>query len=143
MICGPQPGNAPTASLAGLDPETMPLFDEPFWIVYHRTHPFASKRKIELDDLADENLLLLADLHATSLETLIHLVTADFGVTLVPALAKRGTAKHGAGHDKAAGFTRGVAAGIGGLSLQLPATGGVTGPGRYYTRRSTHSVQRL
>ena len=33
----------------------------------------------------------MADLRTSSLETLIHLVGAGFGITLVPALAMRGT----------------------------------------------------
>lgn len=104
------------------DLETMPLFDEPFWVAYPRKHSFADKRKIVLADLVNENLLLLAeghclaqqsmevchikereaqgelaDLRAASLETLIQLVGAGFGITLVPALAMRGTSKLGAG----------------------------------------------
>lgn len=104
------------------DLDTLPLFDEPFWVAYPRMHRFASRRKIVLKDLADENLLLLAeghcladqsmeicnikdredqgelaDLRAASLETLIQLVGAGFGITLVPALAMRGSSKLGAG----------------------------------------------
>ncbi len=97
------------------DLESLPLFDEPFWIAYPREHPFYIKDKITLRDLDKENLLLLAeghclakqsmdvchirerqaqgemaDLRASSLETLLQLVGAGFGVTLVPALAMRG-----------------------------------------------------
>jgi LysR family hydrogen peroxide-inducible transcriptional activator len=96
--------------------ESLTLFDEPFWIAYPRKHPFYIKDKITLRDLSNENLLLLAeghcladqamevchirerqaqgemaDLRASSLETLIQLVGADFGITLVPALAMRGS----------------------------------------------------
>jgi len=98
------------------DLQTMPLFDEPFWIAYPRKHPFYNKEQITLEDLDNANLLLLAeghclakqamdvchikerhtqgemaDLRASSLETLIQLVGAGFGTTLVPALAMRGS----------------------------------------------------
>ena len=104
------------------DLETIPLFDEPFWIAYPRKHAFYTKERITRTDLDDENLLLLAeghclakqamdvchiqeresqgemaDLRAASLETLIQLVRAGFGVTLVPALAMQGSWTTGAG----------------------------------------------
>ena len=96
--------------------DTMPLFVEPFWIAYPSKHRFYTKDRITLRDLDHENLLLLAeghclaeqamdicqiherqtqgemaDLRASSLETLIQLVGAGFGTTLVPALAMRGS----------------------------------------------------
>ena len=102
--------------------ETLPLYDEPFWVAYPRQHPFYNKDKITLNDLKNENLLLLAeghcladqamevchlkerksqgdmaDLRATSLETLIQLVRANFGITLLPALAMRGSWSTGSG----------------------------------------------
>jgi len=98
------------------DLDTLNLFDEPFSVAYPRKHAFYSKDKITLRDLGDENLLLLAeghclakqamdicrinerqqhgemaDLRAASLETLIQLVGVGFGITLVPALALRGS----------------------------------------------------
>lgn len=101
---------------------SIPLFDEPFWIAYPRKHPFYDKEKITLRDLNNENLLLLseghclaqqamdvchirdrqqqgemADLRAASLETLIQLVRAGSGVTLVPALAMQGSWATGSG----------------------------------------------
>ena len=104
------------------DLETLPLFDEPFWIAYPRKHAFYTRDKITRRDLDKENLLLLAeghclakqamdvchikqresqgemaDLRAASLETLIQLVSAGFGVTLVPALAMRGSWTTGSG----------------------------------------------
>jgi len=104
------------------DLESLPLFDEPFWIAYPREHPFYAKEKITRRDLDNENLLLLAeghclaqqamdvchlkerseqgemaDLRAASLETLIQLVAAGFGTTLVPALAMRGSWTTGSG----------------------------------------------
>jgi len=104
------------------DLESRPLFDEPFWVAYPSNHPFYTKQSITRRDLDNENLLLLSeghclasqamevchmkerqtrgemsDLRASSLETLIQLVKADFGITLVPALAMRGTWTTGSG----------------------------------------------
>lgn len=95
---------------------TIPLFEEPFWIAYPSDHPFYLKEKITRADLKQTTLLLLseghclsdqvmdlchidnrgndqdfADLRAASLETLLQLVGAGFGSTLVPALAMRGS----------------------------------------------------
>jgi LysR family hydrogen peroxide-inducible transcriptional activator len=101
------------------DLESIPLFDEPFWLVHPRSHPFSNKKKIVQADLKGADLLLLseghclaeqamevchmqergvqgdmADLRAASLETLLQLVAAGFGSTLLPALALRaGSAK--------------------------------------------------
>lgn len=111
--------------------ETLPLFDEPFWMVCPRRHPLHAKDKITRRDLEHADLLLLAeghclasqvmdlcrvqerdghgdmaDLRAASLETLVQLVGAGFGCTLVPALALRGT--------------RDVDAGIVATELDLP-----------------------
>ena len=104
------------------DLETIPLFDEPFWIAYPRDHPFYLKEHITRRDLENTELLLLAeghclaqqvrdlchlkghdqdgemaDLRASSLETLLQLVGAGFGSTLVPALAMRGSWTTGIG----------------------------------------------
>jgi len=104
------------------DLDVLPLFDEPFWVAYPRKHAFYTREKISRRDLDQENLLLLAeghclakqamdichikqresqgemaDLRAASLETLIQLVGAGFGVTLVPALAMRGSWTSGSG----------------------------------------------
>jgi LysR family hydrogen peroxide-inducible transcriptional activator len=94
----------------------IPLFDEPFWLAHPRKHPLYDKDDITQDDLESIDLLLLseghclshqvmevckladrqrtgemADLRAASLETLLQLVGAGFGCTLVPALAIRGS----------------------------------------------------
>jgi LysR family hydrogen peroxide-inducible transcriptional activator len=87
------------------------LFDEPFFVVLPPGHPLAAKTTIRADDLDPKALLLLADGHclrdqalefcghpnrgetagadirATSLETLLHLTAADYGITLLPRLA--------------------------------------------------------
>lgn len=90
------------------------LFDEPFWLALPRRHPLYTKEAIERRDLARLDLLLLAeghclaeqamevcrmgerarggaqaDLRAASLDTLLQLVGAGMGATLVPALALR------------------------------------------------------
>jgi LysR family hydrogen peroxide-inducible transcriptional activator len=104
------------------DLESNPLFDEPFWVAYPSSHPFYTKQSITQRDLDNENVLLLSeghcladqamevcqikqrqsqgemsDLRASSLETLIQLVKADFGITLVPALAMGGSWTTGSG----------------------------------------------
>ncbi|AKH20574.1 LysR substrate-binding domain-containing protein [Sedimenticola thiotaurini] len=104
------------------DLETWPLFKEPFWVAYPRNHPFYTREKITQQDLDKENLLLLseghcladqamavcrlqqrqaegnlADLRAASLETLIQLVGAGYGITLIPALAMRSSWISGSG----------------------------------------------
>ena len=95
--------------------DVMPLFYEPFWLAHPREHPFHNN-EITRADLDNADLLLLseghclakqvmdichlkerkeqgemADLRASSLETLLQLVSAGFGSTLVPALALRGS----------------------------------------------------
>ncbi len=99
------------------DLATIPLFEEPFWLAYPHDAPLAARPEISVEDLEQLDLLLLtdghclthqvmevcrladqplkgemADLRAASLETLLQLVGAGFGCTLVPALAVRGTA---------------------------------------------------
>jgi LysR family hydrogen peroxide-inducible transcriptional activator len=93
-----------------------PLFEEPFWLAHPVDHELYHKDEITRRDLAKLDLLLLADGHcltqqamdvcrlsevnrqgemadlrAASLETLLQLVGAGFGCTLVPALAVRGS----------------------------------------------------
>ncbi len=97
------------------DLQAIPLFDEPFWLTHPSNHELYNKDDITRQDLDELNLLLLsdghclthqvmevcglidrpqrgemADLRASSLETLLQLVGAGFGCTLVPALAVRG-----------------------------------------------------
>ena len=100
----------------------LPLFDEPFWLAHPRDHSFYNKEEISRTDLEETELLLLsdghclakqamevchlkerkeqgemADLRAASLETLLQLVGAGFGSTLVPALAIGGSWATGSG----------------------------------------------
>lgn len=97
------------------DLQAIALFDEPFWLAHPRNHALYDKDEIRREDLDQVELLLLADGHclthqvmdvcglmdrpqngemadlrAASLETLLQLVGAGFGCTLVPALAVRG-----------------------------------------------------
>ncbi len=87
------------------------LFEEPFVLAVPAAHAMAKQKKVKLSDLAEERLLLLDDGHclrdqalevcqlagaaertgfrATSLETLRHMVSANVGMTLLPALAVR------------------------------------------------------
>jgi len=92
-----------------------PLFEEPFWLALPRKHPLVQKDAITRRDIETLDMLLLADGHclaeqtmeicrmadrkdsgehadlrAASLETLLQLVGAGMGATLVPALALRG-----------------------------------------------------
>ena len=104
------------------DLQVLSLFDEPFWLAYPSKHPFYYKEKLSRHDLDNTDLLLLADghclaeqamevchikersehsemadLHASSLETLLQLVGAGFGTTMVPALAMSGSWTSGSG----------------------------------------------
>ena len=98
--------------------EETVLYDEPFWIALSNAHLLAGQRTIDIGELAHEELLLLADGHClrdqvldvchartgttnantreTSLETLLALVAAGDGVTLVPALTRP---KNNRGHS--------------------------------------------
>jgi len=92
--------------------EAIPLYDEPFWVVFPERHDLRLLRGIHVEDLPHDELLLLSEGHcfrdqaldvckledrvesrtirATSLETLINMVSAGFGVTLIPAMALEG-----------------------------------------------------
>lgn len=89
------------------------LFEEAFVFAAPPGHPLANHRRIKLADLNDQSLLLLDEGHclrdqalevcqmagaaeksgfrATSLETLRHMVAANAGATLLPALAVHGS----------------------------------------------------
>ena len=95
--------------------ETMALFREPFELALPAGHRLAKKKRVAPQDLADENLLLLAEGHclrdqaldvcgtamrasreevqATSLETLRQMVAAGIGCTLLPRLSTLGGAR--------------------------------------------------
>ncbi len=87
----------------------IPLYDEPFWVIYPSGHTLSRADTIRTEDLPVSDLLLLSEGHcfrdqaldvcqlsapgvsqtlqATSLGTLINLVAAEEGITLVPAMA--------------------------------------------------------
>jgi LysR family hydrogen peroxide-inducible transcriptional activator len=94
----------PTPDLPGLT--ACPLFFEPFILAMPLAHPLGDLPRIKLDSLPVEDLLLLeeghclrdqaltlcqgapaATRHATSLETLWHMIAAGEGFSLLPALA--------------------------------------------------------
>ena len=95
------------------------LFEETFVLALPKHHRLAKARRVKLADLATESLLLLDDGHclrdqalevcamtgaaeksgfrATSLETLRHMVSANVGVTLLPALSVHAPAPNAPG----------------------------------------------
>jgi len=97
----------PAVPMDGLD--STILYEEPFALAVPHTHRLATRKRVDIDDLRDETLLLLEDGHclrdqalevcsrvdvheaqdyrATSLETLRQMVAAGHGVTLLPELA--------------------------------------------------------
>jgi LysR family hydrogen peroxide-inducible transcriptional activator len=94
----------PTPDMPGLS--AADLFFEPFLLATPKDHPLAALPLIKLDALPIEDLLLLeeghclrdhaltlcaeapsATRHATSLETLWHMIAAGEGYSLLPALA--------------------------------------------------------
>ena len=88
---------------------TEAIFEDEFLFACPQTHPLAGAATVHPETLTDENLLLLEEGHclrghaldacelgdkrtraqfeASSLQTLIHMVAAGIGVTLVPRLA--------------------------------------------------------
>jgi LysR family hydrogen peroxide-inducible transcriptional activator len=108
--------------------ETLPLFDEPFWFAEPKRRDPAAATTMTEADLHGQPLLLLTEGHclrdqalaicgipdrdaqgdfrATSLQTILHMVAAGLGSTLLPALACREANAH-------AVTTRKLEAGIG------------------------------
>ncbi len=90
---------------------SQPLFDELFWLALPANHRLAKKKAIDTADIDPHSLLLLtdghclrdqalslcgaadlasnvaADMRAASLETLMQMAAAGYGMTLLPALA--------------------------------------------------------
>lgn len=101
---------APTFTDDGL--RVVPLFHEPFLLAAPKGHALAKKRPLSAKDLRSQEMVLLEDghclrdqtiqvcpsnrrgnfreFHATSLETLRHLVASGFGYSLMPQLAADG-----------------------------------------------------
>ena len=95
--------------VAGDDLECCPLFEEPFLLATSSSHPLAGRQSVSVDCLAEHPLLLLdeghclreqaldfckvnaleesRDFRATSLPTLMQMVSTDLGITLVPEMA--------------------------------------------------------
>lgn len=95
--------------VAGDDLECCPLFDEPFLLATSATHPLAQRQAVSVECLTEHPLLLLdeghclreqaldfckmnaleesRDFRATSLPTLMQMVSTDLGITLVPEMA--------------------------------------------------------
>ncbi len=90
------------------DLEHAVVLEDPFVAAVPRTHLLAKKKTVSLDDLEDEPVLLLedghclrtqalalcqragateTDLRATSLATLVQMVSSGAGVTLLPSIA--------------------------------------------------------
>ena len=91
----------------GTDLTSISLFVEPFLAALPENHRYAGRKKVSANDLADD-LLVLAEGHcladqaltvcgkhrsrpgpfqASSLDTLVNLVAAGYGTTLIPGLA--------------------------------------------------------
>ena len=93
------------------DVETHTLFRDPFVLAVPNTHRLASRKKVSEKDLRDEDVLLLEDGHclrdqalsicdrggacelgdfrASSLTTLVQMVSGGVGVTLLPEVSLR------------------------------------------------------
>lgn len=86
----------------------MPLYDEKYVVVVPSEHPWASRKKIHADELAEENVLLLNSGHCyshqvlqacpdlsrkgqvlqgNSLETIRNMVASNLGITVLPCSA--------------------------------------------------------
>jgi LysR family hydrogen peroxide-inducible transcriptional activator len=91
------------------DVETMEIAKDPIVVAMPRNHPLGHHKMVSRDDLAREQLILIEDGHclrsqtlqacrivdpvrnevfqATSLRTLVQMVAADLGITLMPQIA--------------------------------------------------------
>jgi LysR family hydrogen peroxide-inducible transcriptional activator len=98
------------------DIETMPLFDDRFFVALPCVHELASRTEITQDELVDQHLLLLEEGHclrdqalevcglrpgrrlvnygATSMTTLLQMVEHGMGLTLVPEIAIEAEVSH-------------------------------------------------
>jgi len=115
-LIGPVVEGELDAALIASDPETdaleiTPLFEEPFFLILPEDHPLAAQAVVDAGAIDPNQLLLLADGHclrdqalelcqhprrgeddladmrATSLQTLLHMAAAGYGMTLLPGLA--------------------------------------------------------
>lgn len=104
-------GAVVASEIEGARLDMVPLFSEPLFVLMPADHPLTKRETVRSADIDPRSLLLLneghclrdqamqfcrhpklgvgamADTRATSLETLLHLTVAGYGVTIVPALA--------------------------------------------------------
>lgn len=106
------------AAVTATEPEDprlaqISLYDEPFWIALPNKHPLADRETVDIGRIRPQELLLLTDGHClrdqvmsfcklpegdqarvntqhTSLTTVLALVSAGVGITLLPAMALGG-----------------------------------------------------
>lgn len=93
--------------------EIMPLFKDKFLLAYHEETKWLNKQKNQLDQLDEDSVLLLEDGHclrdhalsackfintdrvnqfaSSSLQTLLHMVENDLGITFIPEMARQAT----------------------------------------------------
>jgi len=91
------------------DVETMAIVDDPIVVAMPRNHPLGRRNLVDRDDLAQQQLLMMEDGHclrthslqacqivdpvrnetfqATTLRTLVQMVAAGLGITLMPQIA--------------------------------------------------------
>jgi LysR family hydrogen peroxide-inducible transcriptional activator len=91
------------------DVEMMEITEDPIVVAMPRNHPLSRRNAVDRDDLAGEQLLMMEDGHclrshslqacrivdpvrneifqATTLRTLVQMVAADLGITLMPQIA--------------------------------------------------------
>ena len=96
--------------------ESVALFQEDLLVAFPRNHPMAGKKRLQLTDLKNEEFIVMKEGHCLSgqtmqfchlggfspkvgfqsaqIETMLSFVAAGWGISIVPAMAKR---PHGAG----------------------------------------------
>ena len=106
------------------------FFDEDLLVALPAGHPLAGKRQLTLDDLEHEAFILMKEGHCLSgqalqfcrlngfaprvsfrsaqIETVMAFVAAGWGVSIVPAMARRKEEKGGVRYRRLAGMTRSV-----------------------------------
>ena len=147
------------AALIATDPgdrkslDCIALYEEPFLLVVAPDHPLAGRASVAPREIDPQTLLLLADGHclrdqaialcgrgagarlagsdisATSLETLLHLAAAGYGVTLAPRLCTR-RSRRGAARRSSA------------LGRRQTATGRAGVPARHHATRGHREIRR-
>ena len=84
--------------------ETIPLYDEPFFVIVPKGHPFEERDSVSTADIAEENVLLLTEGNCmrdnvlgscrelaakqrSSLNTIRHMVAGGLGISVLPSTA--------------------------------------------------------